>query len=295
MVDPVFSDVKSYPFFYSTVPTYTEFVKPIGALLEHFDWQVIGVVVQRDRFHFVQTVEALSDFLSKKNGEYRISTTRPLMHHIHHEGGSSQNSARIFIAMVEEKFAADMLCAAFKNGLTGSEFVWILLGDYVEGWWRSLRVLDCTEQEMLMSVESTLILTNSVQVSKTLNSIRLQKQSVFWKDFRIHLNTNTDLDFRKEYAFRVLQAYDAVWSIANALKITLTKNQHLGNIKGENGSSKHLGHFDSTDQVKAFNEAMNKNMKNFNLRAYRQTLSSPRNPTVHNLWLHPSFKCRVEQ
>ena len=286
VVDPVFSDVNSYSYFYRTVPSYIKYVEPIAAILEHFDWKIIGTVIQTDKSYFSLTVEALVDIFSTKHNstKYNLLTTLSLHDHFHLKGRKLQENVRIFVALVEEKYKADTLCAAFKSGLTGSGFVWILLGDYVEGWRRSLHVLNCTEKEMLLAVESTLILTNSVQVMHNkFNSIRKQNQSVFWEDFRVHLKVSTGLDFDKKCALRVLQAYDAVWSIADALKLTLREEKHIIQ-QPVNRSITYQGHLDSTQQVKTLHKALNKNMKKFSFRAtsgeikFTNESNSPQSP-----------------
>ena len=261
VTSPVFSNVNTYSFFYSTVPALTEYVKPIAAIFEHFDWQVIGLVVDTDITRFTLSGETLADFLSNRSTNFTISASLSLVSHYSLEGRTSLNSVRIFVVLAEEKNAADTLCAAFKSGLTGSEFVWILFGDYVEGWWRSLNVLDCTEEEMLNAIESTLILTNSVQIShNAFNSIRRQNQSEFWKEFRTSLKTNTGLEFEETLAIRVLQSYDAVWSIANALNTTLAEER---NIQNKSFSSINDSRFplESTREVEYLHIALNRNMK----------------------------------
>ena len=286
VVDPVFSDVNSYSYFYRTVPSYIKYVEPIAAILEHFDWKIIGTVIQTDKSYFSLTVEALVDIFSTKHNstKYNLLTTLSLHDHFHLKGRKLQENVRIFVALVEEKYKADTLCAAFKSGLTGSGFVWILLGDYVEGWRRSLHVLNCTEEEMLLAVESTLILTNSVQVMHNkFNSIRKQNQSVFWEDFRAHLKVSTGLDFDKKCTLRVLQAYDAVWSIADALKLTLREEKHIIQ-QPVNRSITYQGHLESTQQVKTLHKALNKNMKKNSFRAtsgeikFTNESNSPQSP-----------------
>ena len=261
VVSPVFSDVSTYSFFYSTVPAYTEYVKPIAAILEYFDWQVIGLVVDTDLTRFTLSSEALVEFLSKRGTNFTVSASLSLVSHFRLEGRNLLNAIRIYIVMAEEKNAADTLCAAFKSRMTGSEFVWILLGDYIEGWWRSVDVLDCTEEEMLSAIESTIILTNSVQIShNTFNSIRQQNQSEFWEEFRTYLKENTGLEFEEARALRVLHSYDAVWSIANALNATLAEEPNIQNINSTSTPNNRFP-YKSTREVERLHIVLNQNMK----------------------------------
>ena len=260
VASPVFSDVNAYPFFYSTVPAYTEYVKPITAILENFNWNYIGLVVRTDSIPYALTAEALSRFLRTRSNQFEVSAflSSNTFIEFSHNGRSLQDSARIFIALINEKDAADLLCAAFQSGQTGSEYLWILLGEYTEGWWRSLRTLNCTDEQMLSAIESTLMLTNSVQSSQTnFTSIRQQNQSVFWKEFRTHLKANTGLKFEETRALRVLQSYDAVWSIANALNTTLAEEPD----NDRSSVTDNRFPLESTREVVRLHIALNQNMK----------------------------------
>ena len=258
----MFSDVNAYPFFYSTVPAYTEYVKPIIAILENFDWNYIGLV-RTDNIPYVLTAETLLGFLRTRSDQFEVSTFLSLdtLVEFSHNENRLLDSARIFIALINEKNAADLLCAAFQSGRTGSEYLWILLGEYTEGWWRSLRTLNCTDEQMLSAIESTFMLTNSVQSPQTnFTSIKQQNQSVIWKEFRTHLTANTGLKFEETRALRVLQSYDAVWSIANALNTTLAEEPNIQNINRSTVTDNRFP-LESTREVERLHIALNRNMK----------------------------------
>ena len=114
---------------------------------------------------------------------------------------------------------------------------------------------------MLSAIESTLMLTNSVQSSQAnFTSIRQQNQSVFWKEFRTHLKANTGLKFEETRALRVLQSYDAVWSIANALNTTLAEEPNIQNINRSTVTDNRFP-LESTREVERLHIALNQNMK----------------------------------
>ena len=91
----MFSDVNAYPFFYSTVPAYTEYVKPITAILENFNWNYIGLVVRTDSIPYALTAEALSRFLRTRSDQFEVSAFLSLNTFIEfsHNGRSLQDSA----------------------------------------------------------------------------------------------------------------------------------------------------------------------------------------------------------
>ncbi len=253
VLSPLFSDVNTYSYFYRTVPDFITYMEPITAILEHFDWQVIGIVLS-DSVRYVLLKEALANFLGVRNSNFKIAT---ILSQFDLEGSNLQNTVRIFIGMVEESMAADTLCAAYRARLTGRDFVWIILGDYFDGWWRNLQNFECTEEQMLEAIESTLILSNIRRISyETFTTIRGQNKSAFWEDFSGHLKQSTGLDFVETRAIRVLQSYDAVWTIVKALNCTLTEGNFTESIEDTRNNS-----LISSGRVKRLHKALNKNMK----------------------------------
>lgn len=253
VLSPLFSDVTTYSYFYRTVPDFITYVEPIAAILEHFDWQVIGIVLSDSVRHGLLN-EALVNFLRVRNSNFKIATT---VSYFDLEGENLQNSVRIFIGMVGESMTADTLCAAYGAGLTGRNFVWIILGDFFDGWWRNFQNMECTEEQMLEAIESTLILSNIRRISyETFTTIKSQNISAFWEDFSGHLKHSTGLDFVETRAIRVLQSYDAVWTIIKALDITLNEGNFTETIEDESNNS-----LITSGRVKRLHRELNRNMK----------------------------------
>jgi len=284
VLSPLFSDVDKFPFFYRTIPAFTAFIEPIFSLLKYFDWRVIALVVESDLVRYSLTSEALSNFLISQNAGYSVISTLSLSSHYELEGRDLGNTVRIFIAMVGENSAADTMCASYQSGLTGKDFVWILLGDYMDDWWRTnnLQTLNCTEIEMRNAVESTLILSNSIELGTgDFSSILGQNRAEFFKEFQAHLLANTGLQFIPSQSIRVLQSYDAIWAIANALNITITQN----NIP-ETASNDTSQFFLSSQRAQLFNEALNMNMKTLSFQGtsgrikFTNEFNSPQDPTT---------------
>lgn len=261
-LSPLLSDVNTYSYFYRTVPSYLSFNKVIFAIMQHFDWQVVGVVHAENTF-YTSTLENLASLFVAQNSPAQIRASLGISAHLELDGGNVVNDVRIYIAMLEEKHAAISLCAAFQNGLTGPKYLWILLGDFTEGWWKREPLKQqeyfCSEEEMMKAIESTFILTNDVQVpitKQTFSSIIGQNQSEFWHDFKQRLKINTGLAFNEKRSIRVLQSYDAVWAISKALKRTL--------VEGNFSQSEKFTEFSAfiTPRVQRLHQALNLNMKN---------------------------------
>ena len=236
---PLLSDVGNFPLFYRTVPSYAEYGNTIYALMQHFDWLLVGAVHQ-DSSHYTSALEDLSELLTQKSNQTaNVITSFSLNSFLTRSDSSATIIAsitRIFIAMVPESLAAETICAAHKSGRTGRNFLWILLGDYRQDWWvpdnRSIVVdpvsrtnreqVTCTTDEMRDGVESVLILSHHLLMLEE-NPKLSAKEREFWQEYIELVNASTGSVFREELATSVKPTYDAVWAVAYALRSALSQ------------------------------------------------------------------------
>jgi len=66
---------------------------------------------------------------------------------------------RIFVGLFPERRAAEIMCIAYRRRLNGVNQLWILLGEYYEGWWL-VQTSQCSSEELQSALESTLIITH---------------------------------------------------------------------------------------------------------------------------------------
>ena len=227
---PLLSNIEDFPMFYRTVPSYLSYFNAVAAVMQHFDWQMVGVIHEEVPYYTV-ALETLNAYLSSSSTVHGASITNV-------QGLTSfldlqmlLGSARIFIVMAPESMAAAVLCSAFHLELTGPLYQWILLGDFDEDWWkqtpkmistRQLRA-SCSEDVMLKAIESTIILTyNLITQTPTDEIVSGQTMLEFWSDFAIFFNETEKQQFNCDLTQRVASTYDAVWSIALALNKSLT-------------------------------------------------------------------------
>ena len=196
--------------------------------MRHFDWLHVGVIHEDSTFYTI-ALEALNMYFRNNIPGARLLATQGVTSHLDLE--STVADTRIFIVFAPENMAPAIMCAADRLGLTGPRYQWILLGNYVEDWWKQRTVLSpllrqkvfCLEQDMQRAIESTLILTQELKdegMSRATQMIQgeLTKEE-FWSEFITFFNaTNFDM----ERATWVPSTYDAVWSIALALNKSLT-------------------------------------------------------------------------
>ena len=226
---PLLSNIDAFPLFYRTVPSYLSYHATIAAVMQHFDWLHVGVIHEVVPYYTV-ALESLYALLSNTIPGARLVATQGLNTHLTLE---RTHGVRVFIAMAPESTAALMLCAAYHLGMTGPSYQWILLGDFVENWWKQTTKLKpllhykvfCSEEDMRRAIESTLIFTHHLEKLRISRRFRIiqgqQTIEEFWSKFTAFFNTTENMEFSSDEASWVPSTYDAVWSIALALNKSL--------------------------------------------------------------------------
>ncbi len=243
---PLLSDVSQYPLFYRTVPSYSDYNPAIYAIMRHFDWLSLGVV-HKETSHYTQSLENLDAMLANLTGGTDAESKASVIASLGLNSYLSVNTigssnVRVFVAMLPEDRAAEAMCAAYKSGMTGANYQWILLGDYTQNWWlggsycREGKVsnctastpslhppLKCTAEEMLEAVESLFILAHHRDISSPEAEINQPEElQDFLQEFISLVDASSDTEtFQSELTTRVFPSYDAVYTIAHALRRAL--------------------------------------------------------------------------
>ena len=213
--NPVLSRVEQFPYFYRTVPTYSAYGESVYALMVHFDWLKVNVV-HLESASFTRALEDLGELLAEFDKRTQIVASFGLTS----LSPSLGNTGRIYIALVPVHLCAQMLCTAYRMGLTGPSYLWLLSGDFYPFWWDD-RSVPCSRDEMLQAVESSLIFTHNLQIpsseQETASGLTLDD---FWTQFDQELN-ESGTTFEIDKAFRALTSYDAIWTLALGLNKSL--------------------------------------------------------------------------
>ncbi|XP_072030590.1 gamma-aminobutyric acid type B receptor subunit 1-like [Amphiura filiformis] len=83
-----------------------------------------------------------------------------------------EQDAKIIIMDVYGSKAAAILCEAYKIGITGEGYMWLLLGWYGKKWWHFQDGYHrCTKEEIKIAIESTFYLsTDMVQLRPSMET-----------------------------------------------------------------------------------------------------------------------------
>ncbi|XP_027040338.1 gamma-aminobutyric acid type B receptor subunit 2-like [Pocillopora damicornis] len=228
---PQFSDKEKFPLYFRTSTSETMENPTRVALLEQFNWKKVAILVQNLDI-FVWTKEDLIPLLNKSN--ISIIATESFKY----DPSSSvkylikDKDARIIIGLMYEDMFRKAMCAAYKDGLFGKKYVWIIVGWYLEDWWtKTTEVgMDC-RGEQLLEAAANLIETFPLQLSRstrpTISNRTAQQLQAEYDERRRRLN----------YTYHMYAGftYDAAWSIAVMLNKSIprlrARNKTLETVK----------------------------------------------------------------
>ncbi|XP_077865360.1 gamma-aminobutyric acid type B receptor subunit 2-like [Saccoglossus kowalevskii] len=222
----ILGDEQQYPY---TVQMYPE-VDSVArvALIKHFNWKRVSVLYRADDDYWESLArdtvvgleqEGVSIISVEAVGENADVNILNLKNH----------DARILFILGYSDQAVKFLCSAYKHGLYGDKYVWIMPGWYYPNWWKSLAedLTDCTPEQLDLAVEGHLGI-EVYPVTTDLEKLDFTVQSVT-HDFKTYFEVLRDrvlVDFSWDPF-----AYDMVWIIALALHATEDRLNSSGSTK----------------------------------------------------------------
>ncbi|ELU09867.1 hypothetical protein CAPTEDRAFT_178683 [Capitella teleta] len=124
--DPDLSQRTKYPYFFRTRAALTTFNAARRSLLDQFNWTRIAIIT-RQTDYFITTTDMLTEYL-EESGIDALTTEvyQTEAQPINEMKRIKQLDARIIFVFAFEEHARKIFCQAYKAGLTGSRYVWIM-------------------------------------------------------------------------------------------------------------------------------------------------------------------------
>ncbi|XP_031551281.1 gamma-aminobutyric acid type B receptor subunit 2-like [Actinia tenebrosa] len=240
-----------YPRFFRTISSDLAFNRARVAVIKAMGWSRVATLHQNEASGiFSDSIQDLLKEFTKSN--MSVITSEGFSGNPANQLASIKDKdARIIIGNFYEEGARQVFCEAYKQGLYGERYVWIIIGWYPEQWWqRRLKEegIACIVDEMKQAVNGYLS-TDYVKLNE--DDTTAGKATVSgWlvADYSKEFTKRTRMDARLESSF----AYDAMWAIALALNSTA---HSLSNAQGVAKKLEDFTYQDST-LADAFTKAM---------------------------------------
>ncbi|XP_070537750.1 gamma-aminobutyric acid type B receptor subunit 2-like [Ptychodera flava] len=218
---PEFSDRSKFPLLFRTIQSDLSHNPPRVALLKYFGWKRVATLHQNQAL-WSTTTGKLHDGLSADNITM-ISFAAFDNDPQHQIQQLKEKDARIILGLFWSPPARVIFCEAYKRGLYGKNYVWIINGGRPDYWWHptdsdedELLKRGCTKDDIEKAVEGVIFTDYAYSGEEDVRGVSGFTPSEIWDLYMDLLLTNfTDQESEKSpFAYF---AYDSLWSIALTL------------------------------------------------------------------------------
>ncbi|XP_026675073.1 uncharacterized protein LOC108631949 isoform X2 [Ceratina calcarata] len=212
---PALSDTTEFPLFLRTVAPDSSHNPARIALIKHFGWDTVTALSQTGDMYSLAVNDLVTE-LEQANITCTATITFAENDYKEQLRTLKELDTRIIIGSFSPRLAPSVFCEAWKLGMHGGDYAWILPGDTIDlsgmtgNWWHSVPE-ECTPS----------------QLSQTLDGLIIVKSHGSALGHEVSSSGLTSIKFTTELAKRGVthskfagQIFDAVWAMALALEQT---------------------------------------------------------------------------
>ncbi|KAH9416586.1 Gamma-aminobutyric acid type B receptor subunit 2 [Dermatophagoides pteronyssinus] len=199
--------------FFRIVPSEGSFNPARVKLLKFFNWTKVGTIYQNLPRYSLPHSKLLTDL---DNADIEIVASQSIADELKPEmylQDLKAKDVRIIVGNFGEEYGRKIFCQAYKEGIYGRRYQWIITGIYDENWWQlnddEIDLLGCTEEQLLEAINGY-ISTDILPLSKNTQTYYGFETSLYKSEYdRLRL---------REYSRFHGYAYDGIWTIALAIQ-----------------------------------------------------------------------------
>ncbi|XP_032222381.2 gamma-aminobutyric acid type B receptor subunit 2 isoform X2 [Nematostella vectensis] len=198
-----------YPLLFRTC--YTESIgNPARiAILKRYGWKNVATVYQNEGL-FTLTAIHLREMLDKNN--FTVISSENLANDPTFQIlNLKQKDARIIIGMFYSAMARKVFCRAYKEGMYGARYLWLIPGWFSDQWW-NITDTDCTPAQIKLAAGNYIAIMESTW--STDPRLTINRQTAAELTERYFKRVDATPYTRNEYS---VFGYDAVWAVAQTL------------------------------------------------------------------------------
>ncbi|XP_059477386.1 gamma-aminobutyric acid type B receptor subunit 2 isoform X2 [Neocloeon triangulifer] len=233
---PSLSDRREFPLFYRTVAPDSSHNPARLAFVRGFGWDTVTALSQ-DEDVFSLAVNDLVTELEEANITCTATITfseRDFKDQLRH---LRDLDTRIIIASFSHQVAPKIFCEAYRLGMYGSDYAWIIQGSPMDQpWWSDApKAGGCSQAALMAAVEGLLLVSSHNSLVGPEPSLSGLTNAMFEEQFR-----SQNLPITRYTP----QTYDAVWAIAMTLHNTESRRRSLGlaSISNFDYGDSHMAH-----------------------------------------------------
>ncbi|KAL1433867.1 hypothetical protein MTO96_012203 [Rhipicephalus appendiculatus] len=218
--------LENYPNFFRVVPSESVFNQARVALLKHFNWTRVGTLYQTNPRYALPHSRLLT-VLDSAN--IQIDEVQGIGEgdDIEHELEKlKEKDVRIILGNFDEFWARKVFCQAFKMGMYGRKYQWLIGAMYADRWWETPQPdVSCEPAQIVEAVEGyigTDLLPLSTSENITVSGLTPTEYEAEYNLMRFN-----------EYSRFHGYAYDGIWALAlsiHAGPVRFFRNERKGQV-----------------------------------------------------------------
>ncbi|XP_024869295.1 gamma-aminobutyric acid type B receptor subunit 2-like, partial [Temnothorax curvispinosus] len=212
---PMFT-TNSFPNFFRVVPSENALNAPRVALLLHFNWTRVGTIYQNEPRYALVHNRLVADLDESKielvETQSFATEVRTALEKL------KERDVRILLGNFNEVWARKIFCEAYRFGLYGRKYQWVIIGTYTREWWLSTNS-ECDPAELskaLQGVILTDLLPLTTEEQHTTSGITPDQ-------YEEEYNSRRGGEYSRFHGY----TYDGIWTVALAVKHVARRIRHI--------------------------------------------------------------------
>ncbi|XP_033631428.1 gamma-aminobutyric acid type B receptor subunit 2-like [Asterias rubens] len=211
---PELADRQTYPLLYRTIMSSTGYNDPRLLMIRQWGWKRVATLGRTDLTMAMEDMQTKLinnsiEIIAKET--YDDDLVQPFKFF-------KEKEVRIIVGNFYENHAKFVFCEAYRAGLYGPKYVWMIFGHYHANWWLSGDLNGCTPEEMSAAVEGAVSVGFQTLSKKNVETVGKITPS----DYREIMLNMTGTDYNTEINPAPF-SYDAIWAAAIALNSSIAR------------------------------------------------------------------------
>nr|XP_037288938.1 gamma-aminobutyric acid type B receptor subunit 2-like [Rhipicephalus microplus] len=208
--------LENYPNFFRVVPSESVFNQARVALLKHFNWTRVGTLYQTNPRYALPHSRLLT-VLDSAN--IQIDEVQGIGEgdDIEHELEKlKEKDVRIILGNFDEFWARKVFCQAYKMGMYGRKYQWLIGAMYADRWWETPQPdVSCEPAQIVEAVEGY-IGTDLLPLSTSEN---ITVSGLTPTEYEAEYNLMRSNEYSRFHGY----AYDGIWALALSIHAVIVR------------------------------------------------------------------------
>uniref|UniRef100_A0A8D8VC27 Gamma-aminobutyric acid type B receptor subunit 2 n=1 Tax=Cacopsylla melanoneura TaxID=428564 RepID=A0A8D8VC27_9HEMI len=206
-----------FPNFFRVVPSENAFNEPRLKLLQHFNWTIVGTIYQNEPRYSLAHNKLLKEML---DAEIDVKVSHSFSDEISTALAKlKETDVRIILGNFNEFWAKMIFCEAYRIGMVGRKYQWLIMGMYSESWWNSS--LPCPIEELVTALDGC-ILTDLLPLS---TSGEITVSGITADEYEVEYTSRRGSEYSRFHGY----GYDGIWTAALAIQHAAQRIHHHRN------------------------------------------------------------------